>query len=360
MSCLELLTADQMQAVDRRAVELGVNSYQLMQSAGRAVAVEIQNYLSEHSSEAPVSILMLVGPGNNGGDALVAATILKKAGIAVHVLLACGQPKQGSDAAQALAEWEGQVHLTDSGDGLLHEASLIVDALFGAGFSRALSGDLKTLVETVNALSKPVISVDVPSGLDGSTGGFDGACIKADVTITFFRYKIAHYLYPGRALCGQLVLAQIGLSEMHLNSSDAYCQRNLPEMFVSKLPVPAVTGHKFTRGHVLVRGGSMDSSGAARLSANTALYCGAGLVTLACDSEALPVNAAHLTAVMMQRCDTLRQWKRTLEDPRINVVLIGPGNGVNESTRRATLAALASNRHCVVDADSLSCWQSQQ
>jgi NAD(P)H-hydrate epimerase len=346
-----------MQAVDKRAIEKGIDSYALMQAAGDAVSRQVMAVVRAELDGHTPTILVLVGPGNNGGDGAIAAQVLREAGFTVNLLLAIKAPASDTDAARALSDYEGNIHPVDEFDTLLDHSNIIIDALFGAGLSRPLSGAVAAIVEKVNESSAPVVSVDVPSGLDGNTNTVQVPCVCAHSTVTFFRYKPVHFLYPGRQLCGKLVLAPIGLQKDQLDEKLPYCSRNSLQLFKHCLPQFDDTAHKFDRGHVLVRSGPIQSTGAARLSAATALFTGAGLVTVASNNEALAVNAAHLTAVMLKRCDTLRQWKRLIKDSRINTVLVGPGNGISEATRQATLAALGSAAHCVVDADALSCWQ---
>ena len=387
-----LLTADQMQAVDACAVAQGIDSFKLMCTAGRAVSA----LAAELKTDTNSRILVLAGPGNNGGDGFIAATELAKRCYKVCVLHFSSHSSFNQhatdDAERALSTWSGQTLHYCLSDTSKHAASnntdfdavaspdnattqtvnepvanqeiaehisnadLIIDALFGAGLSRPLSGLLASTVELVNRASAVILAVDVPSGLDGNTHNVHGPCIAADSTITFFRYKPAHFLYPGRALCGEKTLVQIGLSEEQMDSRWLPCHVNEPKRFLQHLPVLSPTGHKFDRGHVLVRSGPVESTGAARLSASTELNCGAGLVTLATSDEALIVNAAHLTAVMLKRCNNQEQWQAILRDKRISTVLVGPANGVDYETQHCVLSALSSAKHCVLDADALSCW----
>lgn len=366
-----LLSAAQMQSVDASAVEQGIDSFELMCTAGQAVAAAAIELLQDESA----AILILAGPGNNGGDGAIAARVLTESGYQVQ--LVCFQSGNRSrpaevgenaavlsDAERAFAQCQEVGATYALNQSLADEALLemidrsdvIIDALFGAGLKGPLQGQIAQVVERVNKSAARVLAVDVPSGLDGNTHTTYGICIKADVTVTFFLFKPAHFLFPGRALCGRTVLAQIGLSDSQLNPAWPLCLLNHPDFFVPALPVLAQEGHKFDRGHVLVRSGPPHSTGASRLSAQTALDCGAGLVTLASSNEALVINAVHLTAVMLKVCDNLSQWQLVLQDQRINSVIVGPGNGVDSATRACSIAALQADKHCVLDADALSCW----
>ena len=356
-----LLTADQMQQVDCNAASQGLCTYTLMQQAGMAVADGVRTLMGN-----PCKVLVLAGPGNNGGDGAIAAVELLANGYEVELVCIGNAPVEGSDAFRAYHQWRKCTPAIASTDASLssqqlvkqvESAAVIVDAMFGAGLSRPLSSTLEQLVSIVNSSSAQVVAVDVPSGLNGNTHCIHGACIQANMTVTFFLRKPAHVLFPGRKVCGQLLLAPIGLSAEQLDGERPQCWLNGPALFEDALPQCEVSGHKFNRGHVLVRSGPIQSTGAARLSAETALYSGAGLVTVATTSEALATNAAHLTAVMLQRIDTQDEWVEALTDHRINAIVVGPGNGVNEQTRQCVIASLQAGKHCVLDADALSCWQ---
>jgi len=359
-----LLTAAEMQAVDARAVQQGLDSFALMQQASQAVADEVQAVLEQVSVKPncpPIFVLVLAGPGNNGGDGLCAAAFLKQAGVDVRVLRLGKAPSPGSDADKALLLLDEECLSPDSPSlsEAIVTATVIVDALFGAGLTRAFDPLIAHLIDAVNESKALRIAVDVPSGLDGNTHRAFSPCVRAHRTVTFFRFKPAHLLYPGRQLCGDKVLKQIGLSDEQLPTHVPECHINAPAVFASQLPYPHFSMHKFDRGHVLVRSGPIEATGAARLSATSALCCGAGLCTLASSSEALSVNASHLTAVMLARIDTLKQWQAQLLDERINVLVIGPGNGVNNATRDTVLASLATSKSLVLDADALSCWSEE-
>ncbi len=243
---------------------------------------------------------MLAGPGNNGGDGYVAARRLAAAGRDV-IVLSLGDPARSrGDAALARDRWPGPV----AAAGLpLPPAALIVDALFGAGLDRPLAGAAADLVGAVNAHPAPVLAVDVPSGLDADTGLPRGVCVEAAASVTFFRKKPGHLLYPGRALCGAVSVADIGLPPAVLAEIAPRTFENGPGLWTTAVPRPGWDAHKYRRGHAVVVSGPMLRTGAARLAAGAALRAGAGLVTLASPGDALAVNAAHLTAVMLRRCE---------------------------------------------------------
>jgi hydroxyethylthiazole kinase-like uncharacterized protein yjeF len=354
MKNLELLTAPEMSEADRLTIAGGMPGFELMERAGLAVVEAAANL-------APLSraIAVLCGPGNNGGDGFVAARLLAARGWDVRLYLMGERAALKGDAALAAAIWQGPVSPLEALD--LDGVGLVIDALFGAGLTRPLEGLARSTVERVNAWRGAeggrVVAVDVPSGLDGSTGQVLGLAIEADASVTFFRFKPGHFLEPGRGLCGKLHLAQIGIDAGVLETIQPRTFLNGPALWQSVLPVPQRTGHKYSRGHALVISGGPWMTGAARLTARGALRAGAGLVTLASPREALTINAAHLTAVMLTPCDGPDELEAILSDPRKNVVAIGPGAGVGQGTRRLVLAVLrgaSAARAVVLDADALT------
>ncbi|HWA89972.1 MAG TPA: NAD(P)H-hydrate dehydratase [Rhizomicrobium sp.] len=307
----EILTVAEMYEADRLAVARGVSTANLMENAGRAVADEICARFS------PRTVAVLCGPGNNGGDGKIVARLLKERG------------------------WE----VRDRPDG----AALAVDALFGAGLSRPLSGEARAWAEALNASDVPVIAIDVPSGLQGDTGKPLGdTCVEADLTVTFFRKKPAHLL--GRKFCGEVVVADIGIPDDAAFGARLF--ENGPELW--SYPWPAAEGHKYDRGHCVVVSGPAHATGAARLAARGALRIGAGLVSVASPPEAVAVNAAQLTAIMVKPCDDLGAL---LEDKRLNAAVLGPGMGTGEATRAGVRAALATKAAVVLDADALTAFR---
>ena len=329
----ELLTPEEMYRADALAVRAGVASLTLMETAGRAVAEEI---LRRYGARP---VLVLSGPGNNGGDGFVVARFLKRWGWPVRLALLGERERLTGDAAAMAARWDGPVEAEIA----IGDARLIVDALFGAGLSRDFPA---SLAGTINGAGVPVVAVDVPSGLDGLSGRVLGAAVRADVTVTFFRRKPGHVLMPGRILCGEVVVADIGIPESVL-------QEIAPKAFINtEIPVPAASpvGHKYGRGHAVVVSGGPLATGAARLAAVAALKSGAGLVTLSGSREALAVHAAQVSAVMLSDADI----SVLLSDRRKNAVCIGPAAGVGEATRDKVDAVLLSGAATVLDADALT------
>jgi NAD(P)H-hydrate epimerase len=342
---LVLLTPAQMGVADRASAAAGVSGVALMEAAGAAVAVAI----GERWPMRPVTVLC--GPGNNGGDGFVAARHLQAAGWPVQVALLGAREALKGDAAQAGGRWTGDfVSFTvESLDG----AGLVIDAVFGAGLSRPIDGKALHLVEAMKARRMPICAVDVPSGLDGDSGEVRGAAAPADLTVTFFRKKPGHLLYPGRGLCGDLVVADIGTPVSVLEGIAPNTWENGPGLWLDGYPWPQPESHKYPRGEVLILGGE-STTGASRMTALAASRAGAGLVTVAAPAAVWSVYAASLTNAIVRSVHGDADWLALLADPRRNAIAIGPGAGVGAPTRQYVLDALATGRATVLDADALT------
>jgi hydroxyethylthiazole kinase-like uncharacterized protein yjeF len=349
MAPVELLTPAEMAQADRLAVAGGVSSFQLMQRAGAAVAEAAKNIREAGD------ILVLAGPGNNGGDGFVAATLLRSAGRSVRVALLGSRNGLKGDAATAAAGYDGPVETI--GRGTQISAALVIDALFGAGLARPLSGEAASIVQRLNATGIPVLAVDLPSGVDGRTGAADGPAVQATRTITFFRMKPGHLLLPGRLHCGPTEVAQIGIPDGVLGEIRPATFHNQPLLWRDRLRRPEPGDHKYRRGHAFVVSGPPSQTGAARLAAAAALRVGAGAVTVASPPASVLVNASHLTAVMVRTCSGGEELARLLSDPRPKSIVIGPANGVGPETRANVEAALDSDAGVVLDADALTSFE---
>ena len=337
-----LLTPDQMGQADRAATRLGHPGPDLMEAAGRAVARAVARCVGR------CRVLVLAGPGNNGGDGYVAARMLAQDGWPVR-LAALAAPRDGSDAAGAARRWTGPtVPFTPEE---AERSDLVIDAVFGAGLARPVTG---LVADTLRAAGR-VVAIDVPSGLDGATGQVIGYAPAAELTVTFFRLKPGHLLLPGRDLCGRIeladigipdaVLGEIGLPDAGVGEIAAGTVANLPNLW--RIPQVTADSHKYTRGHVTVIGGA-EMTGAARLSAEAARRAGAGMVTIAATGAAETYRAGEPGLLV-----TEAPIAALLEDARRKVWVVGPGLGA-KAARQAVPALLAANRMVVGDADVFS------
>lgn len=354
----ELLTNAEMAAADRLTIASGAPGSFLMEHAGAAVAQEASLLAPRHGS-----VVVLCGPGNNGGDGFVAARLLEARGFSIALGLLGQADALRGDAAFAAKAWGGEILPIDAVG--LDAADVAIDALFGAGLSRDLDGLASATVTRLNewsrAQKKPVLSIDVPSGIDGSSGQIRGVAVRARRTVTFFRRKPGHLLLPGRLHCGETIVADIGISATVLATIKPQIRANGPAAWGELYPVPRVNGHKYSRGHALVLSGGLAHTGAARLAARGALRAGAGLVSVATPAAALIVHAAALTAIMTCVCDGPDGLTGILQDRRKNALVMGPGLGVGAITRSMARAALEAEkgaleprRAIVLDADALT------
>jgi len=340
-----VLTVDQMYQADAAAIASGIDGITLMENASAAVARAITARWS------PRPTLVLCGPGNNGGDGFGVALELRRARWPVTLALLGDRAALKGGAAIMAERWPGSVEPLEVG--LLAGDGLVVDALFGAGLARPIGGVAGEVISAVAERGLGVVAIDVPSGVDGDTGAVNGVAAPADITVTFFRPKPGHLLMPGRALRGDLVVADIGIPPSVLDDIAPTTRVNGPRLWGDRIPWPAPDGHKYQRGHAVVVGGET-TTGAARLAARAALRAGAGLVTVAAPGESFGIYAAALTSVMVASIRPDPAFRALLDDPRKNAFLIGPGNGVSEQTAAMTLAALKARKKCVLDADALT------
>jgi ADP-dependent NAD(P)H-hydrate dehydratase / NAD(P)H-hydrate epimerase len=348
-ACPELLTPREMGEADRFAIRAGVPGLVLMERAGLAAAREAARLARTRGR-----IVVLCGPGGNGGDGFVAARYLAGWGYPTQVYLLGEKSALREDAAEMAARWSGGVHAAEafSTDG----ADLVIDALYGAGLSRDVDGLAADCIARINDGLSKVLAIDVPSGLDGETGAVRGIAVEASATVTFFRLKPGHLLSSGGGKPGRVAFADIGIPEAALEAIGPTSFANQPKVWRDALPSLGSASHKYTRGAALVLSGEAHRTGAARLAARAALRVGAGLVTIASPADAVGVNAAHETAVMVAPFNDEKGFSELLADSRRNAILIGPGAGVGAPTRAYVTAALSASDHpraVVLDADAL-------
>ncbi|TPK70130.1 NAD(P)H-hydrate dehydratase [Mesorhizobium sp. B2-4-15] len=331
----ELLTSAEMGEADRLTIAAGpVDGIGLMRRAGEAVAAEV---FIRYPQAAHVHVLC--GPGNNGGDGYVVAHILAGSGVATTIW-ASGAPRPRSDAALAAAECPVAPRPLSGFEA--QPGSIVVDALYGAGLSKPLSGDAARAVDIATDTHLPVVAVDLPSGVSGDSGKVLGVAFTAAVTVTFARKKPGHLLLPGRERCGEIVLADIGIGDDIISRLQPRTFENTPAHWLDDFPVPAVDAHKYKRGHAGVFSGGPGATGAARLSALAAARSGAGAVTVLSPGNAMQVNAGHLTSIMLRKTDDVADIKAFVAERRPSAFVLGPGFGIGEKTLTFGLALLAS------------------
>ena len=332
-----ILTVKEMAAADRAAIEAGTPGFELMQRAGTAVA----DAICERFGPRPTAVLC--GPGDNGGDGYVVARLLAERGWPVWVERLA--PPKTDSATQAATLWTGETAELGRAP---HQAELTVDALFGAGLDRPLTGEAARAARASVDRSDQVVAIDVPSGISGDTGEIRGdAGFCAGLTVTFHAKKPGHVLEPGQSRCGEVLVADIGLAP----ATSALIE-NTPEAWLPDFPWPTHESHKHARGRLIVISGEAWNTGAARLAARAGLRIGAGLVTLLSPPEALSVNAAHLEAVMLRPFETEIELEQLAAN--VDAAIIGPAAGVSETTLLNVLALARTGAALVIDADAIT------
>ncbi|MEQ3650944.1 NAD(P)H-hydrate dehydratase [Hyphomonas sp.] len=335
-----ILTPQEMRAAEADLFSKGTDSFDLMQRAGNAVAEFV------HAKWPEGRIQVLCGPGGNGGDGFIAAAKLAKLWREVEVFCLVGKEALTGDAAKAAAEWDGEIKPLETALEAPHD--IVLDALFGGGLARPLDGIAAKLAERGGR----VVSIDVPSGIDGESAKPLGPCFRAEGTITFAALRPAHVLLPGAAYCGGVFVSDIGVPvQTHL-------LENSPLLWGRNLPQPGQGSHKHARGHLAVVSGNAASTGAARLAGRAGLRAGAGLVTLLSPPDAVAVNASHLTAIMLKEVANAEQIRETIESA--STVILGPAAGINTGTRKNVECLLSTAAKAVLDADALTVFADDQ
>ncbi|MEQ9694057.1 NAD(P)H-hydrate dehydratase [Shimia sp. SDUM112013] len=383
----ELLTSAQMRAIEMAAIESGdVTGLELMERAGQGVVKAIfeewpelggEGGVAPRPSDSPQSIsekvkqraVVLCGPGNNGGDGFVVARLLKDRGWEVDVFLFGDAGKLPPDARVNFDRWceMGAVEaLTMEQVERVSGATLLVDALFGTGLGRPITGGLATILGRAKKLCRTHgtkgLAIDIPSGLCADSGRALGAVLPADLTVSFHRKKLGHVLAEGSGLSGYAAVASIGLDDVLSAQTEA---QRLGSGIVREVS-PHVSrklaqSHKFCHGHALILSGSAGKTGAARLAARGALRIGAGLVTLGVPHDAQAEVAAQITALMMCELGDAGAFAHVLQDGRINALCLGPGLGL-ERARQLVPVALGGGvqtrpkRSVLLDADALTAY----
>jgi len=339
MPALPIYTTPAMRKLEELAAPA---SGTLMQRAG-AAAAEFARSLCSDTAKA---VLVVAGPGNNGGDAFEVAAHLRRWFFRVSVVFSGERDKLPEDAQAALGKWEA------AGGTLLHDVpgeprfDLAVDGLFGTGLARPLAGTHGTLVEKLNALGVPILAIDIPSGIDADTGAVLGHAVRASHTVTFIAHKPGLLTLDGPDHCGELKLDTLGLDPVRLLEPEGML---LDADILDRAIRPRPSNfHKGQAGGVAVLGGAAGMVGAALIAGRAALKCGAGRVYLGLLTPRPPYVDYTQPELM------LRKPKELFERGFVNVLVAGPGMGTADSARRLLAAALAAPVQIVLDADALN------
>lgn len=357
-----LLTTAEMRRAEGLALAAGISSERLMTAAGEAVFHEILRRWSLR----PTTVLC--GPGNNGGDGFVIARLLAAAGWPVRLGFWGNRAKSPPEAQRQAQLWAGPVETLSPQ--LMVGAELIIDALFGLGLSRSIDNGLASILTAISS-KIPVVAVDIPSGVGGDDGLVRGKgenlseilalgqAVKADVTVTFCRAKPGHYLWPGSALAGEVVVADIGISDDIVQKIAPKIAVNDPALWQGQLPQLSENTHKYQRGYAVVNAGAA-MTGAARLAARAAMRVGAGIVALASPPETAGLYGLALETAVIKPVVTTEDFAKVIFDKRVGAILVGPGNGVSQATQDRCFAALSTGRPVIIDADGITALSSDK
>ena len=361
---MKLLTPHQISEIDQKTVsQYGIPSVLLMEHA----AYSVFSYLKEVCKEK--NILIICGPGNNGGDGLALARQLRNWSLSKSdVIMATSSEKLTSDGKiyyEICKKLEiNLLQMTDENEKevfeKIHTADIIVDALFGTGLSRPVEGKFKRIIDHINKSDAKVISIDIPSGIDGLTGKVQNVAVQADVTITFMVPKVGLCLYPGVLYAGEIKVMDIGIPKQLINEDESRIFSIEKEEMQKLLPKRPMRSNKGTFGKVLTIGGSLGMSGAISLASMAAYKAGCGTVTTVVPRCILEIVQQKLTEVMAIGLDDLEvhfseaaveRLKAIL--PHYQTVAIGPGMGRSKETLSLLLEVLKTEQACVIDADAL-------
>ena len=342
-----ILTNEEMNEADQMTIASGISSIQLMENAGKAV---FKNVPTKNIDK----VLLLIGPGNNGGDGFVVARLLKEIGISIDIYF-FNNGKISHDCEINKNKIDSQNIITEIKD--YSNYTYVIDALFGSGFTRKIPDTLEMILSKIKMYQIPVYAIDIPSGINGNSSTVNGDCLKCVKTVTFFNKKKCHYLYPGKEFCGEVIVEDIGIKTDIFKKMNPKIKNNIPELWINNFPFPTSLDHKYSRGLLIINCGPIYKTGAARLAGRSAMRVGAGAVKLICDDEAAKVLEPQISVELISVVKEKNEIQQIFKDRKVSSILVGPGNGINNETKSRTLLALAFVKHVVIDADAITCFE---
>ncbi|MCR4402101.1 MAG: NAD(P)H-hydrate dehydratase [Firmicutes bacterium] len=363
------MTSDGMREIDRKAIEeVGIPGTVLMENAGRAVADAVKRLLEGTPGRR---VCIVAGKGNNGGDGFVAARHLVNSQVRVKTFLVGKADEVGGDAKVNLDVLRRMgVDVEEIGPDDVHRvrvaasvSDVVVDAIFGTGFKGEPGGYVAQVIDAINESGRPVVAVDVPSGLDASTGKVSASCVKARCTVTFGLPKIGLLLYPGASYAGELVVADIGIPRTFLADERLKLNLSTADDVRRCLPVRDPDSHKGSFGKVLVVAGSQGMAGAATLTSLAALRSGAGLVTLAVPKSLQDIVHSRFTEVITRALPETESGSVSLQAQAlldgilrgVEALAIGPGLSMHSETAQLVRnVVMTTSVPAVIDADGLN------
>jgi len=349
MSAASLLySAAQVRALDAYAIAQGTSGYTLMKRAGEAALRMLRSRWPK-----ALRVIVAAGGGNNGGDGYVLARFAQAAGLSASVLAVAAPEQLRGEAMRAWQDFRasgGQV--LPWSETLLAQADVVVDALLGTGLASAVRAPMLQAIQAINAFGRPVLALDLPSGLNADSGAVMGAAVRADCTISFVALKTGLFLGDGPEHAGRVLLDDLELTPPAEARFDAILERLGEGEIARALPSRRRQANKGDFGRVLIVGGGPGMPGAVRLAGEACLRVGAGLVTVACARENLLGIVAGRPELMVQGVDRPEDLAALMAPA--DVVAIGPGLGRSDWSRALLDATLAARKPLVIDADALN------
>ena len=343
---LEIFSSNEMKNLEKVNFK-EKDSYSYMQKAG----YQVFQFIKDNFQKKQL-IIVLCGPGNNGGDGFVVAKHLRDSGYRVKVYIFTDKNNYIGDAYKALKDFKGKLEKIKLFK--LTKKVLIVDALFGIGLKREIKGKLSKVFNEINKSNNPVVSIDIPSGVNSNTGEILGNAIKADFTVTFHREKLGHILGSGKRFSGKIKVVDVGFVKAKMKNRYF---KNSPDLWLKYFPWKKSSDHKYSRGRVVVYGGKKEFTGATILSAQAALRTGTGSAKIICSKDTLQIYSTKFPSVLKTEINDIRQLKQFLKKEKITSMLIGPGSGSNKNIKEITKLILQKVKYVVLDADALTCFR---
>ena len=343
---LEIFFSDEMRRLERTNFQKS-DSFLFMKRAGNQTFKFVRKNL-----KIKQPVIVLCGPGNNGGDGFVVAKLLENFSCKVSVYIFSDKKNYKGDAYKALSEFKGDIKKINLFR--LNKNSLIIDALFGIGLKRNIHLKLGKIFNKINKSSNSIVSIDIPSGVCSNTGKILGYAIRADFTVAFHRKKVGHILGLGKKFSGKIKVVDIGFDQKNMKTQ---CLENSPNLWVKNFPWKKMSGHKYSRGRVFVHGGQKETTGATILSSQAALRTGTGSVKIICSSDTLQIYSLKFPSALKKEINSVAQLEKFLKNEQITSMLIGPGSGSNKKIKEITKLILRKVKYVVLDADALTCFE---
>ena len=322
-------------------------SYFFMKNAGKQSFKFITTILKNKQP-----IIVLCGPGNNGGDGFVIAKLLKNKGYLTGVYVLSNKRNYKGDALRALNDYNGKIRKISSLK--IIKNALIIDALFGIGLRRDIKGKLIKVFNQIKKSNNRVVSIDIPSGISSDTGKIMGSAIKAHYTVTFHKKKLGHCINSGKEFSGKLKIVDIGFKKKKMKKTFLI---NSPNLWIKKFPSKKSFHHKYSRGKVVIFGGAKEFTGATILAAESALRTGVGSAKILCSKGTLQIYSIKFPSVLKTEINNINQLKSFLKREKITSMLIGPGAGKNKKIKEITKLILKNVKYVVLDADAITCFK---